>query len=53
MLDEIILKIVLGTIVLLALIYGLRLIGHYDSICFYSTAIVSLLLVMINKEVGE
>lgn len=48
-----ILKNVLGTIVLLALMYGLKLISHYDSICFYSTAIVLLLLVMINKEVGE
>ncbi len=48
-----ILKIVLGAIVLLALMHGLRLIGHYDSICFYSTAIVILLLAMINEEVGE
>ena len=48
-----ILKILLGSIVLLALIYELRLIGHYDSICFYSTALVSVILIMINKEVGE
>lgn len=48
-----ILKNVLGIIALLALIYCLRLIGHYDSICFYSTAIVVILLVIINKEIGE
>lgn len=48
-----ILKIVLGAIVLLALIYGLRLIGHYDSICFYSTALASVILIIINEEVGD
>ena len=48
-----ILKIIFGAIVLLTLIYGLRLIGHYDSICFYSTALVSVILIIINEEVGE
>ena len=48
-----ILKIIMGSIVLLALIYVLRLTGHYDRICFYSTALVSVILIIINKEVGD
>jgi hypothetical protein len=48
-----ILKTLMDAIILLALIYGLRLIGHYDSICFYSTALVSVILILINDSLGE
>ena len=48
-----ILKIILGAIVLFALISELRLIGHYDSICFYSTVLATVILIIINERVGE
>ena len=48
-----ILKIIMGAIVLLTLIYVLKSTGHYDRICFYSTALTSVILIIINEEVGK
>lgn len=48
-----ILQIIMGAIVLLTLIYVLKSTGHYDRVCFYSTALASVILVIINEEVGE
>ena len=48
-----ILKMIMGSIVFIALIFVLRTTNHFDSICFISTGILSIIVVIINDELGE
>ena len=48
-----VLKMIMGSVVFTVLIFVLKTINHFDSICFISTGILSIIVVIINEKLGE
>lgn len=46
-------KIILNISIFSMLIWGLKIINHYDAICFFSACIITVLVVGLNEKIGD